>query len=375
MIFIDSQEKLSLHISTINAVDKIGFDCEFIRENTFIPILCLIQIATEDEIYIIDPIKIDIQPILQILLAPNILKIMHSCDQDVDVFYKNFNIIPYPIFDTQIAASFLGHGEAISYEKLVKKLSNISLNKSNKLTNWQLRPLRREQINYAENDVKFLFIFYFKLYNKLKDSERISWFLEETELLYKVENYYQDPENIWKKIANSNDSPFFLNYLRRFAKLRETIAIKENKPRKFIMKDEVLIALAKLQPQNALDILNDRILKKLIDKKLITELILAANEVAKEKIALEPIYKSKIPNSKEMILDVLKIYLKFTAKKHGIALKNIATSSEMNDFIRGNEVKFLHGWRYDIFGKFALEILNGKSLIKIENGKIDFLLN
>ncbi len=372
MIFINKQNIFIESIKQIKLKDKIAFDCEFIRETSFVPILCLIQIATDDEIYIIDPLNIDITPLLEILQDVNILKIMHSCDQDIDVFYKNFDVIPYPIFDTQIAASFVGYGDAISYAKLVRKITKKLINKENKLTNWKLRPLKTDQINYAVNDVKYLFLLEEKLEIELQDLRRKEWFLEESEIIYKKDNYYQEPNLAWQRISHNSESPYFLNYLRGFAKLRENLAAKENRPRRFIIKDELIVTLAKLKPKKPEDITNDRILKRSIDKKLIDNIIEVAQEVALEKKELISDKKNREANNKEEIIDILKIYLKYIAKNHNIAVKNIANSADLKDLVKGKKTRFMSGWRYNIFGKFAANILNGEVTIKIKNGKVIF---
>lgn len=372
--YIKTQEQLESLCNILAKESKIAFDCEFIRETTFVPVLCLMQIATERKIYIIDPIKLNLDPFLPLLTNNKILKIMHSAIQDIDVFFKNFSVIPKPIFDTQIAASFLGYGDSISYAKLVKTLTGEVINKDNKLTHWQKRPLDKAQINYALLDVKYLFVIYGNLYGKLQDSKRYKWFIDEVDNLYYLNNYYVCPEEAWKRVNSSGNRPFFFNYLQAFAKLREEIAVASNRPRRFIIKDETLIQLANLQPKCKEDILNDRILQKFLSRNIINQILKVSLEINKTDQELISTKHKKLSGNKALICDYLKIFLKYTANKYDIAAKYIAKTEELEDFIQEEHdgIRFLSGWRYEIFGKGAKKIITGRMTLKIINKKLLF---
>ena len=371
MQYIDTQSDLDKLSISLQKETKISFDCEFIRETTFVPILCLIQIATTDKIYVIDPLNLKLDSLLKILDNPKILKIMHSCSQDIDVFFKNYNLIPYPIFDTQIAAGFLGLGESISYAKLVKQVIKIKINKDSKLTNWLLRPLEQTQLDYAATDVKYLLNIHKKLSETLLQKNRIDWLEEEFTQLYNIDNYHVHPDDAWKRIPVTSEIPFFLNYLRAFAKIRENLAIKKNRPRRFLIKDDVIIQLANLKPESPSDILKDRILKRTLSSELINEIIAASKKTKLETHSIESSPKKKLSPNKELICDLLKIALKSTAKKYKISPKYIAKTAEIEQFLYNPErIRFLSGWRYEIFGKQAEDIVSGTLKIQIIDGKL-----
>ena len=375
MIYIDTQQELEALCIDLKQETQIAIDFEFIRETSFTPILCLIQIATKQKIFIIDPLKLELGNLLTILADPQILKILHASNQDIDVLYKNFSFIISPIFDTQIAAAFLGYGNSISYAKLVVKLTDNIINKSASLTNWQLRPLNKQQLEYAANDVKYLFILHQKLQQKLESLERLSWCKEEHLNLYNPKNYQNDSDNAWKKIKYSKVKPFFLNYLRALAKFREELAKQKNTLPKFIIKDETIAKLAYLQPQNQEEINNDRILKKSLPQKFIKEIIAICNITKDEKEELLLADYKKLSRDQELIADLLKLYLKYIANKLGIASKYIATSTDIRKFLFNGNAKFLSGWRYEIFGKIVQEITAGKATIKIIEGSLHFSAN
>ncbi len=371
MIYIDSQIEFDKLCNKLTSEAAIAFDCEFIRETTFVPLLCLMQIATKKHIYIIDPLKLNLKLFLEILIDDNILKIMHSSLQDIDVFYKNFEVIPKSIFDTQLAASFLGFGDSISYAKLVKKVTKTSLCKENKLANWQKRPLTNAELTYAGNDVKYLFELYEKLNADLLKLKRQNWFQEEIENLYNLENYYLDPDIAWRRVSQNSEIEFFLNYLRAFTKYRENLAVSKNKPRRFIIRDEFLIRLAKLKPIKMEDFEKDRILKKMTPKYMLEDLLVIAKKTKLEKTELVVAKKEKLNDKKELIADYLKIYLKYVAKESKVSVKNIALTKDIEKFIRSAQVPFMTGWRYEIFGKIAKKILTGEIALIIKNDKLE----
>ena len=375
MIYIDKQQELDNLCIKLNQKTQIAIDFEFIREISFTPILCLIQIATEKEVFIIDPLKLELRNLLAIFTNPQILKILHASNQDIDVLYKNFALIIFPIFDTQIAGAFLGYGNSISYAKLVVKLTDNIINKSASLTNWQLRPLSKQQLEYAANDVQYLFILHQELQQKLESLERLSWCKEEHLNLYNPKNYQNDSNNAWKKIKYSKAKPFFLNYLRALAKFREELAKQKNTLPKFIIKDEIIAKLAYLQPQNQEEINNDRILKKSLPQKFIKEIIAICNITKDEKEELLLADYKKLSRDQELIADLLKLYLKYIANKLGIASKYIATSNDIRKFLFNGNAKFLSGWRYKTFGKIVQEITEGKATIKIIAGSLHFSAN
>ena len=372
MKHIDTQAEIDILCKDLSQEKQIAIDLEFIRENSFIPKLCLIQIATAQEIYIIDPFKLEISSILKIFSDPNILKIMHSATQDIDVCYKNFSIIPFPIFDTQIASGFLGYGDSISYAKLVKDITNVNINKNCKLTNWQQRPLSNAQFEYAAIDVEYLFALYHNLSQRLIKEQRKNWYEEEITNIYHKESYEINPENAWKKIATPSNKPLFLSYLKELSKLREEIAIKNNKPRKSVMRNETIIKLANLQPTTKTQIINNRILKNTVKTGLIDKIIKIPEKIKNHSDATTTILHKNLQID-TILLDYVKLYLKFIAQKYNIAAKYITTSSEVSKHLANKdyEAAFLKGWRYDIFGKNLQKLVSGELSLNIQNNKVE----
>ena len=369
MILIETTPALIELCNKLENEDSIAIDTEFVRDKTFMPELCLVQIATEHRSYIIDMLKVNIEPLKHILTKQNLLKVFHSSRQDIDVFYKNFNFIPMPIFDTQIASQALGLGENISYKKLVKSLLRKDLpNQNVKFTNWLERPLRPKQLEYAALDVKYLIAIYKKLISRLKRKDRVAWAEEDTVKLYDKKLYEIDPDSAWKRITNSSPVPYFLNFLKHYAALREEICIKENKLRRFVISDDILVELAKLQPKSDEEIKQNRLLAAKINKKLWPDIfnvhkIIKANgekEIQNKK-------NNQLNANQEMIVDLLKILLKYCAIKNKIAIMMITTSEEIKQFVKNRKnIGFLTGWRYEVFGKYAEDLIEGKVVFGVD---------
>ncbi|MEJ2116166.1 MAG: ribonuclease D, partial [Gammaproteobacteria bacterium] len=224
----------------------LALDTEFIREKTYYPNLCLVQIASAREIVCVDTIAInELSPLKELLYQPSITKIFHSASQDLEIFVNLYNAVPTPMFDTQIAASLLGYGEQVSYAHLVNEICGVELDKSLSRTNWENRPLSEKEIRYAVDDVKYLAKVYLHLKDKLSENERSHWAEFECNTLSALEKYKVDPEKIWKTVKGAGRlEPQQLNVLKQLAQWREYQAIAENKPRRWILSDKALRNLA-----------------------------------------------------------------------------------------------------------------------------------
>ncbi|MBL6785691.1 MAG: HRDC domain-containing protein, partial [Rickettsiales bacterium] len=331
--FIDDNQSLADITKTLSNAKSICLDTEFVRDFSYIPNIGLIQINYENNIYLIDTVKCDIKPLLTILTNKNIVKIMHSATQDCDVLYRNFNIIPTPIFDTQIAATILGIGDNISYQKLVKKFTGKTLEKDTKLTNWSNRPLKAKQLNYAANDVRYLDIIADKLSLKLKDINRLELMEEETKLLYDLTKYNNDPLNAWQKISKTNKVPYFLNYLKYYAAIREEICKTENKLKRNLVSDEILVELAKLQPKSEEDLKQHRLLNHKLNKKLWSQFIAVADKVINlDEAEIKSDKKHLLNKNQEIIFNFLKLILNYFAGQNSIAPRILATSDELKQY-------------------------------------------
>ncbi len=352
----------------------LAVDTEFIRDSTYYPSLCLIQIAGNDFAGAIDPLaKLDMSPIWKLLLNKNILKIFHAGRQDIEIFFELMGEIPTPIYDTQIAAMFCGLGDQIGYEGLVNNFLGLSVNKQHQFTNWLHRPLSKSQIDYAISDVTHL-IKIFPLINKLiKDNKREDWVSKELEHLSKKELYQISPDEVWKKIKLKNSNPKMLNLLKHLASWRENECQKRNIPRNRLIRDDVLINISFAKPKTIDELKIIRGIPKNLSNDQFHQIINTIQCSLKiEREEWPFISNSTSPKISKSSLELLKLLLKYCSEESGLAEKIIASTEDLKSILEGQkkDIKAFTGWRNEIFGKMALSLLNGKLAFKIEKGKI-----
>ncbi|MBT4989513.1 MAG: ribonuclease D [Rickettsiales bacterium] len=370
--FIDNNQDLEDISAQIKNADFITLDTEFVRDFSYIPQIGLIQIGYQDKIYLFDAIKCDLTPLIEIFTDEKIVKIIHSANQDCDVLYKNFQIIPKPIFDTQIASSIMGIGDNISYQKLVKRFAHKTLEKDTKLTNWSERPLLAKQLKYAANDVKYLAAIKIKLEKLLKESGRDELMQDETNLLYDLTQYNNSPLNCWKRISTVNKTPYFLNYLRQYAAIREEICREKDKLKRNVISDDLLTELAKLQPSCELDIKQHRLLAHRLNKNLWQRFIDVSKQIKDSGESEIPSQKKYILNqNQEVIYNFLKLLLNYVSAQHSISPRIIATTDELKKFIKTEEdTRFMQNKRYEIFGQYARKLIDGKLSFSVKKGEL-----
>ena len=356
-------------------IEKVlAVDTEFIRDSTYYPSLCLIQIAGINFAAAIDPLaKLDMSPIWELLLNKNILKVFHAGRQDIEIFFGLMGEIPIPIYDTQIAAMFCGLGDQVSYESLVKSFLGLSVNKEHQFTNWLQRPLSKNQINYAISDVTHLINIFPLIRQAIKDNNREEWVTKELEHLSKKELYQVKADEVWKKIKLKNSNPQMLNLLKYLAYWRENECKKRNVPRNRLIRDDVLINISFSKPKTISELKKIRAIPKNLsndDFSQILEVIDKAEKVRREEWPL--ISTSTSPQISKSSLELLKILLKYCSEENGLAEKVIANTDDLKSILEGQKknMKVFTGWRNKIFGEMALSLLNGKLAFKIEKGKI-----
>jgi len=356
-------------------IEKVlAVDTEFIRDSTYYPSLCLIQIAGINFAAAIDPLaKLDMSPIWELLLNKNILKVFHAGRQDIEIFFGLMGEIPTPIYDTQIAAMFCGLGDQVSYESLVNKFLGLSVNKEHQFTNWLQRPLSKNQINYAISDVTHLINIFPLIRKAIKDNNREEWVTKELEHLSKKELYKVKADEVWKKIKLKNSNPQMLNLLKYLAYWRENECKKRNIPRNRLIRDDVLINISFSKPKTISELKKIRAIPKNLsndDFSQILEVIDKAEKVKREEWPL--ISTSTSPQISKSSLELLKILLKYCSEENGLAEKVIANTDDLKSILEGQKknMKVFTGWRNKIFGEMALSLLNGKLAFKIEKGKI-----
>jgi ribonuclease D len=356
-------------------IEKVlAVDTEFIRDSTYYPSLCLIQIAGINFAAAIDPLaKLDMSPIWELLLNKNILKVFHACRQDIEIFFGLMGEIPTPIYDTQIAAMFCGLGDQVGYESLVNNFLGLSINKEHQFTNWLQRPLSQNQINYAISDVTHLINIFPLIRQAIKDNNREEWVTKELEHLSKKELYQVKADEVWKKIKLKNSNPQMLNLLKYLASWRENECKKRNIPRNRLIRDDVLINISFSKPKTISELKKIRAIPKNLsndDFFQILEVVDKAQKVKRDEWPL--ISTSTSPQISKSSLELLKILLKYCSEENGLAEKVIANTYDLKSILEGQKknMKVFTGWRNKIFGEIALSLLNGKLAFKMEKGKI-----
>ncbi len=359
----------------------ITVDTEFMRDQTYWPRLCLVQIADEHEAAAIDTLAkgIDITPLLNLLTNSRILKIFHAARQDLEIFYRLMGRLPSPIFDTQIAAMVCGFGDSAGYDTLVRKLTDETIDKSSRFTDWALRPLSQRQINYALGDVTHLRQVYIKLNEMLGQNNRHNWMDEELSILRDTKNYTFEPEDAWRRIKYRAPKPRFLAILKEVAAWREIEAQNKDIPRNRIVRDESLIEISHHAPKTINDLSRARglSLKKAegsLGKALLNAVKVGLN-VPSENLP-EVKRDAPLPKGIGPITDLLKVLLKLKCEKHDVAQKLIATVNDMEQiaaFGQNANVPALQGWRQEVFGIDALRLRSGQLAMVIKDHNLELV--
>jgi ribonuclease D len=375
---ITRSEDLFPLVERLSKQPFVAVDTEFMRENTYWPDLCLIQIASPDEAAAIDPkADIDLGSLLTLLVDnPEVLKVFHAGGQDLEIIYNLTGKTPSPLFDTQIAAMALGHGEQVGYSNLIESMLGHNIDKGARFTDWSRRPLDKRQIDYAIADVTHLATVFPKLLNRLKKTGRGGWLDEEMERLANPSGFAFEPEEAWKRLKLPSRNPVVLGRLKALAGWRETEARTKNLPRGRIVKDDTLGELAAHPPKTQDDLGRVRGLSAGWRTNDIGARLMAAVEVAK------PLEPDEMPDREPrrpgltkdgvLVSDLLKLLLKIRSKEAGVAPRLIARSDELEALAAGvrKELNILQGWRFDEFGRDALDLVEGRLAFAIENGKL-----
>ena len=378
-MIIDNFKDLNSIIKNIQDEEFLAIDTEFIRETTYFSKLCLIQIATKNISFIIDPLSnnINLEPLWEILNKDQIIKVMHSGRQDMEIFYNATGMLPSPVYDTQVAAMVCGFGDQVSYENLVNNLLDIKIDKSSRVSDWSYRPLSNKQISYALADVTYLIKIYEILKKQISKNKRNTWIKEEMYNFTNINNYQIKPEEAWRKIKLKSTKKDFLNRVKFIAEWRELYSIKKNVPKNRTLRDDTLLDIASNNPKNIQDFKRVRGLKINLKKEILIDLLevlKTANKVP-EKFWPEQTVFSKNKSSSPATLELLKVILKHVAEEQKVAPKLLASQKDLeliSDGALDNLLTF-EGWRHEIFGKLALDLSAGKLAIKVNNKKIQLI--
>ncbi|MEM7619467.1 MAG: ribonuclease D [Pseudomonadota bacterium] len=377
MDVITNTSELETACARFSVQPYITIDTEFLRENTFWPKLCLIQIGSPEEELIIDPLakKLKLDAFFGLMANKKVTKVFHAARQDLEIIYHLAQVIPEPLFDTQIAAMVCGFGESVSYGQLVKKVTKTDLDKTSRYTDWSRRPLSQKQLRYALADVTHLRDIYAHLCNQLDTSQRSDWLHEEMSILNDPETYIQRPELAWKRLKMRVKTKRALAIMMEVAAWREREAQQQNVPRGRIIKDDVIYDLANQEPQTPEELshlrsVNDGFARSARGKGVLEAIITGLNKPEKDVPALK---KTKpLPADAIAVIDLLRVLLKTIAAQHDVASKLIATTDDLEKIAINDtaDVPALKGWRYELFGKYALELKNGRLSLAIQDGRI-----
>ena len=378
MHYIKETNHLNELCSKLNKSEFLSIDTEFIREKTYWPKLCLIQVFNGEEKIIIDPLAkdIDLKSFFEILNNKEIIKIFHSGRQDIEIFYNLTKKIPQNIYDTQIAAMVCGFGDSIGYENLVSQLLGKKIDKTSRLTNWSNRPLSKKQINYAISDVTHLFEIYPIIRDKIISNKRENWLKEEIKILISKKTYELNPNDSWKRLKYRNLNKNSIGVLIELSKWREIKAQEKNVPRGNIIRDDTIYELCSAQPKNIEDLNNLRSFNRKggLRKEFAEEILLAIKKgksIKKEKLPkIKP--PKRLPMGISSKVSILKILLDNISEEYGVAQKLIANKNDLQELVLNDkaDIKTLKGWRYKVFGKKAIDFKNGKISIKMKNDKV-----
>jgi ribonuclease D len=356
----------------------ICVDTEFMRENSYWPELCLIQIADDEEAAAVDPMGgIDMTPLLELMTNnEDVLKVFHAGGQDIEIVYNLTGKTPHPLFDTQVAAMALGQGEQIGYSNLVDTYLGITVDKGARFTDWSRRPLDKRQIDYAICDVTYLSEIFPRMLEKLRKTGRGAWLDQEMERLADPENYRNDPDQAWQRVRVSSRKPEVLGRLKALARWRELEAQGKDLPRGRIIKDETLADLAGTPPRKQVDLARIRGLSPAWGGNDIGGRLMAALENAKpmsaDELPLRDDRKPALGKDGALVADLLKLLLKIRAKEINVAARLLARSDDLEALAAGvrQDLPILEGWRFEQFGRDALELVEGQLGFTVRNGKL-----
>ena len=355
----------------------VTVDTEFLRETTFWPKLCVIQIASPDEAVVIDAVaeEIDLAPFFALMANEKVLKVFHAGRQDIEIVWHLGNIIPHPVFDTQVAAMVLGHGDSISYDQLVQRITGQILDKSLRFTDWSRRPLSSAQIAYAEADVTHLRDVFLKLDADLQKRGRADWVGEEMAVLTSPDTYRQEPERAWERLRSRARKPKDLAVLMEVAAWREREAQSRDIPRSRILKDDVIAEIISQHPNSVERLGQLRSVPKGFERSRAGEQIVEAVKagLARDPKTLPRIEREKpLSNGASATVELLKVLLRMTSEQHGVAAKVIATVDDLEQIAADEEpdVQALRGWRRELFGEKALALKSGRLALAMQRGRV-----
>ena len=380
MSLITDSVALAEFCAGLDRADFITVDTEFMREKTYWPVLCLVQIAGPESAAAIDPLApgLDLAPVLRLMTDARVLKVFHAARQDVEIFVHMTGTVPVPLFDTQVAAMVCGFGESASYETLAAKLAGATIDKSSRFTDWSHRPLSERQLQYALADVVPLRKVYERLAARLDKSGRASWVADQMAQLRDPKTYRNDPAEAWRRLKPRTQSRRTLALVRELAAWREAAAQKRDVPRNRLVRDEALLEIAAHPPRNVEDLARMRAFGRSLAEGRIGTEILAVVERARtlpESAWPELPAQHKLPAGIGPVVDLMRVLLRLVAEENDVAPRLIADNDDLEAIAADDNaaVRALSGWRAEIFGRDALDLKHGRLALTAAGTRIERL--
>jgi ribonuclease D len=376
MDLITTTSELAAACARLALHPVITVDTEFLRETTYYPLLCVVQMASAEEAVVVDTLAegIDLKPFFALMADEKVLKVFHAARQDIEIVWHQAGIVPHPIFDTQVAAMVLGYGDSIAYDQLVERIAGHRPDKTHRFTDWSRRPLTKEQVHYAVSDVTHLRDVFAALDADLKKRGRNDWVSEEMEVLTSPKTYDFHPERAWERLKTRVRKPKELAVLMEIAAWREQEAQSRDVPRSRVLKDDAVGDIATHAPTSLERLAGLRSLPKGFDRSKWGADVVAAVQrgLARDPATLPKIEKPRNNSNGAAIVELLKVLLRMTSERHAVASKVIATVDDLEQIAADDnaDVAALRGWRRELFGEAALALKHGQLALAIERGRV-----
>lgn len=373
-MYVKDPSGLAELVESIASSPVVAIDTEFMRERTYYARLCLIQIATDDVVAIVDPLQIeDLRPLSRILTDKGIVKILHAGIQDIEILYRACGVVPAPVFDTQVAATIAGFPQQVGYGALVREVLDVHLDKGDSYTDWSRRPLSDTQLAYAENDVRYLPEVHRVLVEKLVAEGRLEWLAGDLERLEDPETYHVVPEEQWRKVKRSASlSPRHAAIAREVTAWREREAMSRDIPRRWVLGDETIIEISKRAPKDAEELSGIRGVPERMNRRVIRSLLDAVRQgvdCPEDQLPRFP-KKKRAPVDTEAAVDLMVAVVRRRAKENGVAVPLLASRGDLERFAAGERdgSPLLEGWRRSMVGEELLGVLDGTLSLRIGDG-------
>ena len=367
MLIVDDSAGVAALCARLAKAEFVTVDTEFMRDRTYWPILCLVQLGGPDEAFAIDATApgVDLRPVEALMADDRVLKVFHAARQDIEIFFHRSGVIPAPLFDTQVAAMVCGYGEQVSYETLAGQIAGARLDKSMRFTDWSVRPLTQRQIDYAIADVVHLRAVYSVLAARLQKTGRTHWLAEEVATLTDPATYRLEPAEAWRRLKPRGGTPRFFAILRELAAWREIEAQRRDVPRNRVLRDDVLLDIAAHAPTSSADLGRSRGLAQgMAEGRTGQDIVAAVTRGRSVPEADLPIPEPMVdlPRGAGPLIDLLKVLLKLKCERHDVAQKLVASSADLERIAINDDapVPALHGWRREVFGEDALAVKHGR---------------